>query len=145
MLFTSFVHKRERCYQRRRCKIVILYGESEGNTVCVREHHPMVHLLKSNYCSAKTLLTSLTPRLACIKRALNQVELGRPAMVGKTSSSLFAVVNIPVKAVGGVQSKAALMMEDNSSTEKFDMHALAEKLNLFRTPATVLTTAIGGE
>ena len=105
----------------------------------------MLHLSKSNYCLATTLLTSATPRRNCMKRSPNHADLGRPAAYKKISASLFAVLNVPVKAVGGAHSNVTFMMEDNGSTENFVTHALAKKLNLAQTPATVLNTSIGGE
>ena len=92
-----------------------------------------------------TLLASSTPRPNCAEHSPNQAELGRPTTVEKSSASLFAVLNEPVKAMGGVHSDIAILMKDNGTTENFIMHALAEKLSLAKTQTNVITTAIGEE
>ena len=51
---------RDRCYQRRQGQAITTCEVVEGDTVCYREHHPMLHLSKRNYCLATTLLTTVT-------------------------------------------------------------------------------------
>ena len=43
-LCTSFTHRRDKCYQKKRRYVITTCCEPEGNTVCCREHHPMLHL-----------------------------------------------------------------------------------------------------
>ena len=138
------MHKRERCHLKRQGQAAPTCGVLEGNKVFGREHHPMLHLSKSNYFLATTLLTSATPRPTYTKRSLNQADLGRPTTLGRRLVSLFAILKVPIKAMGRARSSIAFMMEDNGSTENFVIDDLAKELNLAQTPATVLNTMVGG-
>ena len=106
--------------------------------MCGREHHPMLHLSRSSYCMATALPTGRKP-------LPSQAEPGGPATIRKSSASLFAVLNVPVRAVGGLRSDVALMLEDNGASKNFVIHALAEKLKLARAPTTMFIRVIERE
>ena len=143
-LCTSFAHKRERRHLKRRGQTTPMCGVLEGNKICGREHHPLLHLSKSSYFSATTLLMSAASRPTYKKRSRNQTDLGRPNALGRSWASLFAVLRVPIKAVGGARRGIAFIMEDKGATENFIMHTLAKELSLARTPATVINTSIEG-
>ena len=105
----------------------------------------MLHLSKNSYCLATALLMSLTPGPTCTEPSPSQVKLGRMGRIRESPASLAAVLNVPVRVVGGLQNNLVLLLEDNGATENLVMHALAEKLKLAKAPTTMLIGAIEGD
>ena len=142
---TSYTRKRNKCYQTKNGVSAKTCKEMEGNKVCGREHHPMLHLLKNSYCMAASLITSSMLGPTYREPSPSQAALGRPGRIRKSPTCLAALLNAPVRAVGGLQSSVGLMLEDIGATENLVMHAIAEKLKLAKVPTARLVGAAVGD
>ena len=76
------------------------------------------------------------------KTAPTRTEPGASSTIRQGSASFFTPLKVPIRAVGGLDTDAALMLEDNGATENLVMHKIAEKLGLAKRPNMVFLKVI---
>ena len=75
----------------------------------------------------------------------DHIEPGGSSMLRQNSASFFALLEILIRALGGINTSTTLMLEDNGETENFITHAIAKKLELTKKPTTIFIKVIEGE
>ena len=75
----------------------------------------------------------------------DHIEPGGSSMLRQNSASFFALLEILIRALGGINTSTTLMLEDNGETENFITHTIAKKRELTKKPTTIFIKVIEGE